>query len=126
MAEVDQWLETLGMTHKVGHDGQRLSDIRFSQGQRKRLALLMAVVEKRDCLLLDEWAADQDPQFREFFYGELLPRLQAEGKTIIAITHDDHYFDRADRLLKMDAGQLVEMDGQSARDSVQVLREAGV
>ena len=125
-AEVDQWLATLGMHHKVEHDGQRLSDVRFSQGQRKRLALLMAAVEQRDCLLLDEWAADQDPQFRQFFYHELLPALQSQGKTIIAITHDDHYFDRADRLLKMDAGCLTEVDGQTARQSVQVLREAGV
>ncbi len=103
--EVDDWLKTLGMQHKVRQADGRLSDIRFSQGQRKRLALLMAVMEQRDCLLLDEWAADQDPQFRQFFYHALLPRLQAQGKTIIAITHDDHYFDRADRLLKMDAGQ---------------------
>ena len=78
--EVDQWLATLGMHHKVEHGGQRLSDVRFSQGQRKRLALLMAAVEQRDCLLLDEWAADQDPQFRQFFYHELLPALQSQGK----------------------------------------------
>lgn len=123
--EVDDWLKTLGMQHKVRQADGRLSDIRFSQGQRKRLALLMAVMEQRDCLLLDEWAADQDPQFRQFFYHALLPRLQAQGKTIIAITHDDHYFDRADRLLKMDAGQLIELDGQSARHSVHALREAG-
>lgn len=123
--EVDDWLTTLGMQHKVRHGDGRLSDIRFSQGQRKRLALLMAVMEQRDCLLLDEWAADQDPQFRQFFYHDLLPRLQAQGKTIIAITHDDHYFDRADRLLKMDAGQLTELDDQSARHSVNALREAG-
>ena len=125
-ADVDAWLATLGMQHKVRQQDGRLSDIRFSQGQRKRLALLMAVMENRDCLLLDEWAADQDPQFRHFFYLELLPRLQAAGKTIIAITHDDHYFDRADRLLKMESGQLEEMDDLAARESVQVLREAGV
>ena len=125
-ADVDAWLATLGMQHKVRQQDGRLSDIRFSQGQRKRLALLMAVMENRDCLLLDEWAADQDPQFRQFFYLELLPRLQAAGKTIIAITHDDHYFDRADRLLKMESGQLEEMDDLAARESVQVLREAGV
>jgi putative ATP-binding cassette transporter len=61
-----------------------------------------------------------------FFYLDLLPRLQATGKTIIAITHDDHYFDRADRLLKMDAGRLQEIDDLSARESVQVLREASL
>lgn len=115
--QVDDWLQRLSMSHKVDHSDGRLSDTRFSQGQRKRLALLMAVVEQRDFLVLDEWAADQDPQFRRFFYHQLLPELRAQGKAILAITHDDHYFDRADRILKMDGGQLIELFGQE-RDRV--------
>src|SRR5690606_39702106 len=67
----------------------------FSQGQRKRLALMLAMLEGRDILILDEWAADQDPLFRRLFYRELLPQLKAAGKTVLAITHDDHYFDQA-------------------------------
>jgi putative ATP-binding cassette transporter len=108
-AEIDEWLKRLGMDDKVTTENNRLSAVDFSQGQKKRLALLMAVLEKRDCLLLDEWAADQDPQFRHFFYNQLLPLLAKQGKTIIAITHDDHYFDGADRILKMDEGRLLEL-----------------
>jgi putative ATP-binding cassette transporter len=67
-------------------------------------------MENRQVLLLDEWAADQDPTFREVFYRELLPELQKTGKTIIAISHDDHYFDVADRIYKLDCGQLKLMD----------------
>ncbi|MBC9250738.1 multidrug ABC transporter permease/ATP-binding protein [Pseudomonas alcaligenes] len=119
---VSQWLERLRLAHKVRAAGGRLADTRFSQGQRKRLALLLAVLEGRDILVLDEWAADQDPLFRRLFYRELLPQLQAAGKTIIAITHDDHYFDQADRLLKMDGGRLYELSGQdrerATRDAV--------
>ena len=58
-------------------------------------------------LLLDEWAADQDPQFRLFFYDHILPELRARGKTLILITHDDRYFERADQVLKIENGQIV-------------------
>lgn len=108
-AEIDEWLGHLEMSHKVSHKKGHLSDTRYSQGQRKRLALLMAVMEQRGCILLDEWAADQDPRFRKIFYRSLLPRLKERGVTVIAITHDDKYFDSADRIFKMDLGSLTEL-----------------
>ena len=52
------------------------------------------------------WAADQDPQFRRYSYEELLPEFKAQGKTVIAATHDNAYFHVADRILKMEYGQL--------------------
>ncbi|PWC35921.1 cyclic peptide export ABC transporter [Azospirillum sp. TSO35-2] len=100
------FLRRLRLDRKVTLDGDRLSDIRLSQGQRKRLALLSAVVEERPILLLDEWAADQDPVFRRFFYEELLPELKRGGRTIVAVSHDDRYFHVADRVLRCDAGVL--------------------
>lgn len=73
-------------------------------------------------MLLDEWAADQDPQFRRIFYRELLPLLRELGKTVLAISHDDHYFEHADRLLEMRAGHLSELTGsdreRASRDSI--------
>ncbi len=78
------------------------------RGQRKRLALLTAYLEKRSIYLFDEWAADQDPTFRQVFYHRLLPELKQQGKTVIAITHDDRYFSCADRVLKLEEGQLVD------------------
>lgn len=109
---VQQWLEQLQMGHKVRVADSRLENRELSQGQRKRLALLLALLEERDILVLDEWAADQDPLFRRLFYRELLPHFKALGKTVFAVTHDDHYFGEADRLLKMDGGQLVELTGE--------------
>lgn len=109
-SEVNQWLERLHMQEKVSVENGTLSSVNFSQGQKKRLALMLAALENRECLLLDEWAADQDPQFRHTFYTEILPLLSSQGKTIVAITHDDHYFDLADRILKMDEGVLHELD----------------
>lgn len=130
-AEVDeslvgQWLERLRLRHKVKFAAGRLADTRFSQGQRKRLALMLAMLEDRDILILDEWAADQDPLFRRLFYRELLPQLKAAGKTVLAITHDDHYFDQADRLLKMDGGRLSELTGEARDRATQdAVREIG-
>ncbi len=83
---------------------------------------LLALAESRDIILLDEWAADQDPHFRREFYQVLLPLMQQMGKTVFAISHDDHYFQHADRLLEMRAGQLAELTGeereQASRDAV--------
>ncbi|WP_437290232.1 cyclic peptide export ABC transporter [Sorangium sp. So ce406] len=101
------YLSRLQLDHKVSVEGGVLSTTSLSQGQRKRLALLTAYLEDRPVLLFDEWAADQDPVFKDVFYRQILPELRASGKTIIVISHDDRYFGVADRVLKMDFGQLV-------------------
>ncbi|MBZ5487310.1 multidrug ABC transporter permease/ATP-binding protein [Halomonas aquamarina] len=110
-ALVATWLERLQMQQKLQWEGDRIINTQLSQGQRKRLALLLAIAEERDILLLDEWAADQDPQFRRLFYRELLPHLRDMGKTVFAISHDDSYFAHADRLLEMSQGKLRELTG---------------
>ncbi|MEG3112497.1 MULTISPECIES: multidrug ABC transporter permease/ATP-binding protein [Pantoea] len=110
-ALVQQWLEKLKMQDKLKIEGNKVLNLQLSKGQSKRLALLLAAAEERDVLLLDEWAADQDPHFRRIFYRELLPWLQESGKTVFAISHDDHYFTHADRLLEMRDGQLSELTG---------------
>lgn len=108
---VVEWLERLQMGSKLTIEDGFIADIDLSQGQRKRVALLLALAEQREVMLFDEWAADQDPQFRRIFYQVLLPRLKEMGKTVIAISHDDHYFPLADRLLEMRQGQLTELTG---------------
>ena len=85
----------------------RLSTTELSQGQRKRLALLTAYLEDSPIFVFDEWAADQDPEFKEVFYYQLLPELKARGKTIVVISHDDRYYHVGDRIIKLDSGQIV-------------------
>ncbi|MGV3345995.1 multidrug ABC transporter permease/ATP-binding protein [Enterobacteriaceae bacterium LUAb1] len=111
-ALITRWITRLHMQKKLQLDGNRVVNLKLSTGQTKRLALLLAVCEGRDILLLDEWAADQDPHFRRMFYQEILPWLKQMGKTILAISHDDHYFAHADRLLEMRNGQLRELTGE--------------
>jgi putative ATP-binding cassette transporter len=102
------YLERLQLDRKVkiAEDG-KLSTLALSQGQRKRLALLVAWLEDRPVYLFDEWAADQDPQFKEVFYKQLLPDLKARGKAVVVISHDDRYFHLADRLVRIESGQLL-------------------
>jgi putative ATP-binding cassette transporter len=102
-----EYLSQLQLDHKVSIREGILSTTALSQGQRKRLALLTAYLEDRPIYLFDEWAADQDPLFKEVFYLRLLPELKAKGKTVIVITHDDRYYFVADRIIKLDYGKLV-------------------
>jgi putative pyoverdin transport system ATP-binding/permease protein len=105
-ATAQEYLVQLQLDHKVKVEAGKLSTTDLSQGQRKRLALLTAYLEDRPIYLFDEWAADQDPLFKEIFYLRLLPQLKASGKTVIVISHDDHYYYLADRIIKLDEGKL--------------------
>ncbi len=98
------YLQQLQLDHKVKIVDRRFSTTDLSQGQRKRLALLVAYLEDRPLYLFDEWAADQDPLFKEIFYKRILPDLKDRGKTIIVISHDDRYFHLADQILRLESG----------------------
>jgi putative ATP-binding cassette transporter len=98
-------LRQLGLEGFVQVEDGRLSTTNLSRGQQKRLALLTAYLEDRDIFVLDEWAADQDPTFREFFYTTLLPDLKKRGKAVLVITHDERYYHLADRLIRLVDGQ---------------------
>jgi len=87
------------------------STLDLSGGQRRRLALVVSLLEKRPILLLDEWTAEQDPEYRRKFYEELLPEMVRAGKTVVVITHDDRYLDELHlpaRRIRMEEGRIVE------------------
>lgn len=106
-ARAQQFLDQLKLAHKVQVENGRFSTTELSQGQRKRLALLSAYLEDRPIYLFDEWAADQDPYFKEIFYLHLLPELKARHKTVFVISHDDRYYHVSDRLVKFEEGRVV-------------------
>jgi putative ATP-binding cassette transporter len=106
---VYDYLAKLQLEQKVTIENDFFSTINLSQGQRKRLALLITYLEDREVYVFDEWASDQDPAFKEIFYKDLLPELKQKGKAILVITHDDRYFSLADRVLKFENGQLIDV-----------------
>jgi putative ATP-binding cassette transporter len=99
-----EYLRSLGLNKKVSIVDGKFSTINLSQGQRKRLALLVAYLEDRPIYLFDEWAADQDPCFKEIFYRRLLPDLKERGKTIILVSHDDRFYDIGDHVITLESG----------------------
>lgn len=104
-SEIKKYLVLLQLDKKVEIKDGEISTTKLSTGQKKRLALLINYLEDRPIYLFDEWAADQDPEFRTFFYHTLLPELKGRGKCVIVITHDDHYFNLADKFIKMEMGK---------------------
>lgn len=104
-------LGLMQLEHKVTLIGNTFSTIDLSTGQRKRLAMIAALLEDRPIYVFDEWAADQDVHFREVFYRQILPELKASGKTVLAVTHDERYWDACDVRYQVDLGQVSQISG---------------
>lgn len=105
--EIDEYLELFHLKDRVEIKDGKFNTTKLSTGQRKRLALMISFLEDKPIYVFDEWAADQDPEFREIFYTRILPNLKNQGKCIISITHDDRYYDLADEVIKMEFGKVV-------------------
>jgi len=105
-ARTMKYLTMLRLEQKVRVENGVFSTLNLSQGQRKRMALLACCMEDRSICFFDEWAADQDPVFKEIFYYSILPGLKAQGKTIIVISHDDRYYHIADRIVNLESGRV--------------------
>lgn len=112
-ALVAELLETMQLGNKTAFQEGRFTNLGLSSGQRKRLALICSYLDDKQIFVLDEVAADLDPAFRVYFYQEFLPRLKALGKTIIAVSHDDRFFHLADRVVKLEYGEMVPWSGRS-------------
>ena len=110
-AEVGRLLDKFRLSDKTSLSNGEFRTLDLSGGQRRRLALIVSMLEKRPIMLLDEWTAEQDPEFRRKFYDELLPEMMQAGATIVVITHDDRYLDELRlpaRRIRMDEGRIVE------------------
>ena len=103
-----EYLDIMKIKDKVEiNDEGEFKSIDLSTGQKKRLAFIVSCLEDKPMVLFDEWAAEQDPEFRAYFYDDLLPMLKKQGKGVIVITHDDRYFNKADKLIKLERGVCV-------------------
>ncbi len=111
---VQALIAQMQLEEQTSFSQQRFTRRELSTGQRKRLAMIVALLEDRPLYIFDEWAADQDPTFRHFFYNELLPMLRARGKAVVAVSHDDRYFSCADRVVTMEYGQVRSIEQHKA------------
>jgi putative ATP-binding cassette transporter len=110
-AEVNRLLDLFRLRDVTDFSGGEFGTLDLSSGQNRRLALIVSLLEQRPILLLDEWTAEQDPEYRRKFYDELLPELMQAGGTLVVVTHDERYLDRLNlpaRKIRMDEGRIVE------------------
>lgn len=105
--EYQEMLRLMKLDDVITDDKEESARRKFSKGQSKRMSMIFTLLEKKPILILDEWAADQDPHFRKYFYEELIPMFKAQGKTVVAVTHDDAYFHLANRIIKFDYGSII-------------------
>lgn len=108
--KVENYIEEMELMEKTSFQDGVFSNINLSTGQRKRIAMIVSRLEDREIYIFDEWAAEQDPEFRQYYYYTLLPKLKSENKTLIIVSHDDsQFFSTADRVIKMEHGKLFEI-----------------
>lgn len=106
VSQINEYLYKLGLEDKVKYENGKFSTLKLSDGQRRRLALVVSLIEDREIFIFDEWAADQDPIFKEYFYTEILEDLRRRNKLIVIISHDDRYFHCADNIFYLEDGRL--------------------
>ncbi len=99
-------IERVGLTGISAFEAGKVTRVDLSAGQKRRLAMAVALLEDRDILVLDEFVAEQDPSQREYFFRTLIPQLKSRGKTIVVSTHDLAWLDCADRVYKFDGGKI--------------------
>ena len=109
-AAVHRLLARMRLEGRTSFVGRTFTKLTLSTGQKKRLAMIVALLEERPICVFDEWAADQDPEFRRYFYEELLPLLRQEGKIVVVVSHDDRYFHCADRVVTLEYGKVRSID----------------
>lgn len=109
-----EMLELVGLTGKVTIKNGRFSDVNLSEGQKKRLVLVSALLEDKPIYVFDEWVAYQDQVSRNLFFNRILPWLKERGKTVINIAHDAGFGHIADENLHLIYGEKVQNESRSA------------
>jgi ABC-type lipoprotein export system ATPase subunit len=101
---VDELLDMVGLKPRVDHFSFQLSG-----GEQQRVAFARALANDPPLLLVDEPTGNLDAN-TGLQIVEILQRLKAGGKTIIAATHDDHVLTLADQKLHLEDGKLVSLN----------------
>ena len=106
MAHLDALLERLGMSHKRHAWPEQLSG-----GQRQRVALARALIHKPQWLLADEPTGSLDEHNAEQVMALMMAAVRDTGAGLLLVSHNPGYGALADRVLRLEGGQLVELKG---------------
>ncbi len=97
-------LESVGLGDRLKHKPTELSG-----GQRQRVAIARAIVNDPSILLADEPTGNLDSQAGGDIL-EIFNKLHQEGNTVIMVTHDQAIAQRANRIIKIIDGKIVDGD----------------
>jgi len=116
-------LELVGIAEKTNEYPHRLSG-----GQVQRAAIARALIKSPSLLLADEPTGNLDAATGQEII-DLFTRLNGEGTTILVVSHDQRFFDAADRTLFLDFGKLASKGGgaeaRGAKTQAKSTRHAG-
>lgn len=105
--EIDAYLKDMELDSRVAFVDGKFSTQRLSTGQRKRLALIEAMLARKPFLVCDEWDDTQDTRFREKFYREIVPRLKAAGSSVVVVSHNPQFTALADVMIEVNSRNTV-------------------
>lgn len=95
-------LKTVGMENRINHRPSQLSG-----GQQQRVAIARAIASQPSLILADEPTGNLDSNSGRDV-TEIIERLNKDGKTVIIITHDNEMAQRANRIIRIKDGQIIE------------------
>jgi ABC-type lipoprotein export system ATPase subunit len=101
-ARVDEVLQQVGLSQRRRHRAGQLSG-----GEMQRAAIALAVAPRPRVLLTDEPTGELDEKTAEGIL-DILEALRDEGAAILTVTHNPQVAERADRLLEMRDGEVVD------------------
>ena len=120
-ARADELLERVGLGDRRHHYPSQLSG-----GEQQRVAIARALLLQPELLLCDEPTGNLDRKTGEEVLELLFALRRAEGQTFVVVTHDDRVAGMADRVVRMEDGQVVEVGvGAGAAASAPAGKEAG-
>ena len=99
-----QLLQSMGLEERAQHRPSELSG-----GEQQRVAVARALMNKPALVLADEPTGNLDQRTADSLHNDILKYSRSENQTFILVTHNPTLADRADRVLKLENGQLHEL-----------------
>lgn len=99
----EQLLDGLGLRARAGHRPSQLSG-----GEQQRVAVARALMNQPGLVLMDEPTGNLDTKTAAQLHNELRRLSRSDGQAFVVVTHNPALADLADRVLRLDSGQLFE------------------